>query len=86
LLKSADPAKPLFLTTSILAPHPPLFPPKTYFDRCRNKSLPEIARGDWVQWDALPREKKGPGQRVLLEGDVLRSEVDPKSRTNGTGY
>ena len=73
LLKSADPAKPLFLTTSILAPHPPLFPPKTYFDRCRNKSLPEIARGDWVQWDALPREKKGPGQRVLLEGDVLRS-------------
>ena len=73
LLESAAPDKPLFLTTSLLAPHPPLFPPKTYFDRCRNKDLPEIARGDWVQWNTLPKTKKGPGQRVLLEGDVLRS-------------
>jgi len=65
--------KPLFLTASFYAPHPPLFPPKKYFDRYLSGSLPDAAHGDWVDWDALSPEGDARGQRVLLEGETLRA-------------
>ncbi len=64
---------PLFLTASFYAPHPPLFPPKQYYDAYLEQDLPEPARGDWVDWDAItPRGTHG-GSRVLLEGERLRA-------------
>jgi len=70
--------KPLFLTTSFYAPHPPLFPPRKFFDQnYHEKHLPPIARGDWVDWSKLSPEgdKRGGrliGHRVLLQGEILR--------------
>ncbi len=65
--------KPLFLTASFYAPHPPLFPPQKYFDACLKANLPKPAHGDWVDWNSLtPKGDKG-GHRVLLEGETLRA-------------
>ena len=65
--------RPLFLTASFYAPHPPLFPPKKYFDAHLQRAQPAPARGDWVDWQALtPRGAEG-GHRVSLEGETLRA-------------
>jgi len=64
--------RPLFLTASFYAPHPPLFPPPAYFDAYLEKELPAAARGDWVDWNALTHEGTDGGQRVRLEGERLR--------------
>ena len=73
VITETDEQQPLFLTTSFYAPHPPLFPPKKYFDAYAKKPLPPPAHGDWVDWKALsPKGDKG-GHRVLLEGDILQS-------------
>lgn len=71
-LAESDATRPLFLTTSFVAPHPPLFPPKKYFQSYVEASLPRPAHGDWVDWDALSPEGDGARHRVLLEGDPLR--------------
>jgi arylsulfatase A-like enzyme len=65
--------KPLFLTASFYAPHPPLFPPKEYFDKYASQKLPEPAHGDWVDWQSLTPKGDGPGHRVLLQGETLRA-------------
>ncbi|MCP5523680.1 MAG: sulfatase-like hydrolase/transferase [Verrucomicrobiales bacterium] len=64
--------KPLFLTTSFYAPHPPLFPPEEYFGACLKADLPAPAHGDWVDWEALSPKGDRNGHRVLLEGETLR--------------
>ncbi len=64
--------KPLFLTTSFYAPHPPLFPPRKYFDEYLKKGLPAPFRGEWVNWPSLSTKGDKPGHRVLLEGETLR--------------
>ena len=73
VVAEADTDKPLFLTTSFYAPHPPLFPPKKYFDvyAKQKQKLPPPARGDWVDWKALSTKGDRTGHRVLLEGDTL---------------
>ncbi len=73
VVREADADKPLFLTTSFYAPHPPLFPPKKYFDACAKRKLPPPARGDWVDWKALSPKGDRNGHRVLLEGETLRA-------------
>ena len=65
--------RPLFLTASFYAPHPPLFPPKKYFDGILARNLPQPAHGDWVAWETLSPQGDGAGHRVLLEGAVLRN-------------
>ena len=66
-------AEPLFLTVSFYAPHPPLFPPKRFFDACLERNLPDAARGDWVDWQGLPpKPVNGQAHRVRLEGEALR--------------
>src|SRR5262249_19343104 len=62
----------LFLTTSFFAPHPPLFPPKRYFDYYMKKKLPSPAHGGWVDWSKLTPEGNKQGDRVLLEGEALQ--------------
>ncbi|MHB8899099.1 MAG: sulfatase-like hydrolase/transferase [Thermoguttaceae bacterium] len=64
--------KPLFLTASFYAPHPPLFPPKEYFDRYLAMELPAPAHGDWVDWSLLTPKGADGGHRVILEGETLR--------------
>jgi arylsulfatase A-like enzyme len=71
-LATAESGKPLFLTASFYAPHPPLFPPKEYFDKYFHTNLPAPAHGDWVDWKSLSPEGDKKGHRVLLAGDALR--------------
>jgi arylsulfatase A-like enzyme len=67
--------EPLFLTASFYAPHPPLFPPPKYFQAVLARKLPQPARGDWVDWNSVPRldKVKPQSHRVLLEGETLRA-------------
>ena len=71
VVEEAEAKRPLFLTASFYAPHPPLFPPADYFQTCLELELPSPARGDWVNWSALSPEGNANGHRVLLEGEVL---------------
>jgi len=65
--------RPLFLTSSFYAPHPPLFPPKKYFDAYLKQELPPPAQGDWVDWGALSPKGDRNGHRILLEGETLHA-------------
>lgn len=64
--------RPLFLTASFYAPHPPLFPPRKQFEYYLAQDLPQPAHGDWVDWDSLTTQGRDGGHRVLLEGETLR--------------
>ncbi len=66
--------RPLFLTTSFYAPHPPLCPPSFYMERYLRQALPPAAMGDWV--DAPVQQGWADGvdaHHVRLEGEALRS-------------
>jgi len=73
-LQRRDRTRPLFLTTSFYAPHPPLIPPAFYLDRYLRLDLPPAAIGDWAEPpgnDAL-----GAGidaHHTCLRGEALRS-------------
>lgn len=72
-LAGHDAARPLFLTASFYAPHPPLIPPAFYFERYRRRELPPPAIGTW----AVPPPGDGLGDdveahRVCLRGEALR--------------
>src|SRR6185503_17004328 len=67
ILSQAVEKKPLFLTASFFAPHPPLFPPKRFFDYYFQQTLLSPAHGDWVDWGALSTKGDQQGHRVLLE-------------------
>jgi arylsulfatase A-like enzyme len=73
IVAEADVDQPLFLTSSFYAPHPPLFPPKKYFEAYMKQKLPLPAHGDWVDWKALSPKGNRNGHRVLLSGDTLRA-------------
>lgn len=64
--------KPVFLTASFYAPHPPLFPPARLFEKYLNAKLPPTAMGEWVEKTQLSPKGDKAGQRILLEGDTLR--------------
>jgi arylsulfatase A-like enzyme len=73
VIQAAEKDQPLFLTTSFYAPHPPLFPPKKYFDNYMKKELPSPAHGSWVDWNALSVDGDRTGHRVLLQGERLKA-------------
>ena len=73
VVEETEADEPLFLTTSFYAPHPPLFPPKQYFDACLKRDLPIPAHGTWVDWSALSAKGDRTGHRVLLEGETLKA-------------
>ncbi|MCK6470775.1 MAG: arylsulfatase [Planctomycetes bacterium] len=54
-LQRRDPTQPFFLKLSIFAPHPPLIPPQSYYDRYMQMDLPPAAVGDWVDEESIPR-------------------------------
>ena len=72
VIASTPAEKPLFLTTSFYAPHPPLFPPARLFKKYLEAKLPERAMGTWVDHAALRPEGNQAGNRVALEGETLR--------------
>ncbi len=72
IVAQAPEDQPLFMTASFYAPHPPLFPPKKYYDSYLEMQLPPTAHGDWVDWDSLTLEGTDGGHRVLLQGETLR--------------
>jgi arylsulfatase len=63
--------RPLFLTASFYAPHPPLMAPRRYVDECRLRELPEPSIGQWVNLEQLSTEGNEDGTRILLEGELL---------------
>ena len=50
---------PLFLSVGILAPHPPLAPPRFYYDRYAGMGLTPPVVGDWVDGDPYARAGTG---------------------------
>jgi len=64
--------RPLFLTVSFYAPHPPLFPPARFFNEYLEAKLPPVAFGSWVDRSRLTTAGDKNGHRVLLQGDTLR--------------
>lgn len=72
MVKETPADRPLFLTASFYAPHPPLFPPKRFFEAFLNKTLPAPAHGDWVDWESLSPEGDKSGHRIRLEGERLQ--------------
>jgi arylsulfatase A-like enzyme len=73
IVAAAALTRPLFLTASFYAPHPPLFPPAKYFDAYLKADLPKPAQGDWVKWDELSPMGDRQGHRVRMEGETLRA-------------
>ncbi len=73
VVAEAETDRPLFLTASFYAPHPPLFPPRDLFEKYVAAQHPAPARGDWVNWDALTPAGDRAGHRVRLEGETLRA-------------
>ena len=73
VVKDTAADQPLFLTTSFYAPHPPLFPPKKYFDKYMNQTLPTPAHGNWVDWKSLSPKGDRAGHRILLKGETLHA-------------
>ncbi len=74
VLATTSTDRPIFLTASFYSPHPPLFPPKRFFDKYYKLGggLPSPAHGDWVAWDTLSPDGDKAGHRVLLQGEPLR--------------
>jgi arylsulfatase A-like enzyme len=70
-MASASTDKPLFLTVSYYAPHPPLIPPPCYLDRYLSLDLPGSAIGDW----AVPPPNDGLGLGVDAHHTGLRGEA-----------
>ncbi len=76
VLEATPGDKPLFLTSSFYAPHSPLFPPKKELDYYFNhKSLPKVAKGDWVDYKSIPVAKRRDDDthNIQLEGEILRN-------------
>ena len=65
-----DGKRPLFLTASYYAPHPPLIPPDFYYRRYLDMDLPEAYVGDWVE--PIGERYGVANPRVRLEGEPLR--------------
>jgi arylsulfatase len=72
-LKQADTTAPLFLNVSTYAPHPPLLPPRDYFERYLRTGVDAPAIGTW----ATPPDPKAiqargtESARCNIKGDAL---------------
>jgi arylsulfatase len=47
-IERRDPTRPFFLYVSFDKPHPPVTPPREYYDLYANSEFPEPVTGDWV--------------------------------------
>lgn len=58
-LQRRDPSCPFFLSVGFIGPHPPLQPPKFYFDRYLRTGVPDPVIGDWAD-EPAPGSEKDP--------------------------
>lgn len=66
-LRKRDPSAPFFLNLSFIDPHPPLTPPRVYYDRYISRELPEPVVGDWAQeFDAPPKGLDPDASEICL--------------------
>ena len=72
-LRRRDPSRPFFLMLSYHRPHPPLDPPQCYLDHYRQKPLPPLPVGDWVEHElAASRGFDSPVPRDPAQIDHAR--------------
>lgn len=69
--KRRDPSRPFFLSIGFIAPHPPLQPPKFYFDRYMRLGTPEPLIGKWAEknWGNM-QDHIAPDKIVLNEEEM----------------
>jgi arylsulfatase len=72
-LKNRDPGVPFFLNISFIDPHPPLTPPRIYYDRYIQRDLPEPVVGDWARDFGGPRKGLDPNA-----AEICLDEFDMK--------
>lgn len=69
-LRRRDPTRPFFLNMSFHRPHPPIDPPKAYWDMYANRDIPPAPVGDWAGENDVP--VSGPNAwRGRLNPDTL---------------
>jgi arylsulfatase A-like enzyme len=68
-LKYRDTSVPFFLKISVTDPHPPLTPPKVFYDRYVNKDLPKPFVGDWAGTFDKPQKGLETDARDICLGD-----------------
>jgi len=76
VVKYRDPSSPFFLHLSFWAPHPPLIPPKTYWDRYNghHKSKPWIS--EWTpKFDEIPRGIADDSSRGPFREDEMHRAI-----------
>ena len=72
-LQRRDPSCPFFLNLSFIDPHPPLTPPRFYYDRYIDRDLPPPDVGDWADDLGGPQRGLSPdASRIHLDEDQMR--------------
>ncbi|HEY3236813.1 MAG TPA: sulfatase-like hydrolase/transferase [Polyangiaceae bacterium] len=76
LTRRRDPACPWFLHLSFWAPHPPLVPPKAYWDRyCHRDDLKPVI-GGWAPKDRTPKPGLAPDAAVgPFDAEEIRQTI-----------
>jgi arylsulfatase A-like enzyme len=72
-LSRADETAPLFLNVSTYAPHPPLLPPRDYFERYIRTGVPDPIIGNWAKPPAPHENVSIDSARCHLQGEALLS-------------
>ena len=68
-----DPTAPFFLNVSIFDPHPPIAPPRFYYDRYLHLDLPDPVIGDWADdWDGPQKGLRTDAWRINLDREQMR--------------
>lgn len=70
-LRRRDPRKPFFLFMSFHRPHPPYDPPAWAFEMYRDRAMPPVPVGDWVNILAPWAEHRRP--------DAAVDDIDPRA-------
>jgi arylsulfatase A-like enzyme len=68
-LKNRDTSMPCFLKISVTDPHPPLAPPRFFYDRYANKELPGPFAGDWAGTFDKPQKGLATSSRDIFLGN-----------------
>lgn len=69
-----DPACPLFMIVSFIAPHPPLQPPAFYMERYLRTGVPDPVIGDWeTSPDSTKAVDRVAPIKIDLQGEAMRS-------------
>jgi len=68
-----DPTVPFFLNVSFIDPHPPLTPPRWYYDRYITRNLPMPVVGDWaLQFESPQKGLDINASIICLDEETMR--------------